>query len=57
MVLLTSFEATPVAEYLRREAPRELERLKSIDRLVSSWPEGSTPDLASPHLLHTTDGG
>jgi hypothetical protein len=39
---LTDFAATPVAEYLRLEAPRELERLESIDRLLTSWPQWST---------------
>jgi hypothetical protein len=42
MGLLTAFVARPVAEYLRREAPRELERLESIDRLLASCPEWST---------------
>ena len=42
MVPLTDFEATPVAEYLRQEAPQELERLESIDRLLVSCPEFTT---------------
>jgi hypothetical protein len=36
---LPSAKSTQVTDYLREVAPWELERLESIDRLVSSWPD------------------
>lgn len=38
-----------VIDYLRREAPYEFERLKSIGHLVASWAEA---DLAAPAPRH-----